>query len=463
MFNPFPTERAEKYCLELIQELESGSQSVKAFKDFTGMFGVLVAKDSLGNEKVLRAFSGQCSSRWNVDGFVPALVDQAEYDKAVLGNDKEIHLLSEAPAGESLDEKKLRDKKRISLCNDTLKKIYSLYRFTTSRGKDSCFNFIQQKIKFNSGAKEEKLFPTGTGDCCAPKLLSYAFKNNLTPVSMTEFYWGKPNTHFEPKKFYPPCDEKCGLILPEILGLRILYRDENIIVVNKPSGLLAVPGRGEDKQDCIVNRVKKLFPDCIEQPSVHRLDMDTSGLMVLAFNAESHRTLSMQFEKGEVQKKYIAVIDGTLGAKINFVNENAERLSPPAENFSPDNPGTVKPSDSSGELKLKFRLDVDNRPHQIYDPVYGKEGITQWKKIRVWKMNGRNVTSVEFIPLTGRTHQLRLAASSRLGFGIPIVGDNLYGHQEKDERLLLHSTYLCFTHPVTGKRMEFFSEPDFKY
>ena len=462
MFPPFPTQLAEKYSHQLMEQLKSGGP----LSDFNGMFGILVCKKDVkcgktsdsgdadsedaglknlegaffdGEYIVLRAFSGQYNSKWNYEGFVPALVNQDEYDKAVSVNDRMIHELSSAPEGESKEEKKERDKKRLELCNDSLSKIYSLYKFTCADKIVSDFSIIQHKIMYEAYQKKEKLFPTGTGECCEPKLLSYAFSKNLIPVSMTEFYWGKPNLRCEQGKFYPPCDEKCSLILPEILGLKILYRDDDIIVVNKPSGLLAVPGRGEDKQDCIVSRVRRLFPDTIEQPSVHRLDMDTSGLMVLAFTAESQRALSMQFEQGKVQKKYIAVLDGAL---VKLGGRNC-----------PDH----------GRFELKFRLDVDNRPHQIYDEEFGKLGITEWKRLRIWKLHDRDVTSIEFIPHTGRTHQLRLASSDPHGFGIPIVGDNLYGTQEEGQRLLLHSTYISFEHPVTGKRLEFTCEPEFRY
>lgn len=490
MFNPFPEEPAKTYAFSFMNELESKN----LMADFTGMFGILVCRkksenqnpceepiegssaydeknagnenstgneSSTGNEQVvLKAFSGQYKSRWNYEGFVNALVDQKLYDKAVEGNDREIHRLSESPEGESPEQKQLRDEKRLALCNETLEKIYSLYNFTCFDGVTRNFDYLKEQVRYNSNLVEAKLLPTGTGDCCAPKLLSYAFSHNLEPVSLVEFYWGKPNSHFENKKFYPPCDEKCGLILPEILGLKILYRDEDIIVVNKPSGLLAVPGRGPDKQDCIVNRIKNLFPDCIEQPSAHRLDMDTSGLLVLGFTTEAQRSLSIQFQNGEVEKKYIAVIDGVLGVKCNFENHAAEKLSPKGlKDLNPQ----ITPETNEGKIELKCRLDIENRPHQIYDEVYGKNGITLWKKIRIWKMNGRNVTSIEFNPQTGRTHQLRLAAASCIGFGIPIVGDNLYGHQEEGQRLLLHSSYLSFKHPVTGEKMEFFCEPDFKY
>ena len=494
MFPPFPTELAEKYSHQLISQLENGAP----LNDFNGMFGILVCTQSsssggfqtgksaeddnaageksngevrdeapgeftteeIGDLVVLRAFSGQYKSRWNYDGFVPALVEQDSYDRAVAGNDKEIHELSVAPQDETLEQKTERDKKRIALCNETLSKIYSLYSFTCFDGVARDFDYLQKSIQFESGAEKEKLLPTGTGDCAGPKLLSYAFSHGLKPLSLVEFYWGKPNTHLEHKKFYPPCDQKCRFILPAILGLEILYRDEDIIVVNKPSGLLAVPGRGPDRQDCIVSRLRRLFPETIEQPSVHRLDMDTSGLMVLAFNAQAQRTLSIEFQNGSVQKKYIAVLDGAMVR----LGEKAGQDGAIAEFSGAGNKdGTLTGSVDEGRLELPFRLDVDNRPHQIYDPVNGKTGITLWRRLRIWKYKGRDVTSVEFTPLTGRTHQLRLASSDPHGFGLPIVGDNLYGHQDNGQRLLLHSTYISFTHPGTGARLEFTSDPPFKY
>jgi len=474
MFPPFPTELAEKYSHQLMLQLKSGGP----LSDFAGMFGILIcARDDLKktdakddcmqtafeNEYVvLRAFSGQYNSKWNYEGFVPALVEQNQYDKIVAVNDRRIHELSVVPEDETQEEKQNRDAERLRLCNETLSKIYSLYKFTCADGKVRDFDYLQKEIKFQSGTEKEKLLPTGTGDCCAPKLLSYAFSKNLIPVSMTEFYWGKPNLRCVQGKFYPPCDEKCRLILPSILGLEILYRDDDIIVVNKPSGLLAVPGRGDDKQDCLVSRVRRLFPDTIEQPSVHRLDMDTSGLMVLAFTAESQRSLSMQFEQGKVNKKYIAVLDGALVKMGEKAGQDGALVQ-----FGDPRNQDDEVSDASfvneGRLELKFRLDVDNRPHQIYDPLYGKAGITFWRRLRIWKYKNRNVTSVEFIPHTGRTHQLRLASSDPHGFGLPIVGDNLYGHQDEGQRLLLHSSYLSFEHPVTGRRMEFTCEPEFMY
>ncbi len=197
-------------------------------------------------------------------------------------------------------------------------------------------------------------------------------------------------------------------------------------MVNKPGGLLAVPGRGPDKQDCVVNRVKDRFPDCIEQPTVHRLDMYTSGIMLLARSKEAHRLLSMQFEQRKVKKEYIALLDGIV-------------------------------EEQQGTVKLAFRLDPENRPRQVYDPVRGKTGISHWIKIEESKAQ----TRVLFSPLTGRTHQLRLHSAHHLGIGVPIVGDSLYGHGKEGDTMFLHASSLSFLHPFSGERLEFSSQPDF--
>ena len=249
-------------------------------------------------------------------------------------------------------------------------------------------------------------------------------------------------------KSYAPCHERCGYILPEILGLEILYRDEHIVVINKSSGLLSIPGRTEDKQDCVTSRLKNLFPNCIEQPSVHRLDMETSGLLVLALTKEAHRDLSIQFQEGNVKKEYIAILDGVLQkAKGDNAPKNGEK---------------------KGHVELKFRVDLENRPHQIYDEEYGKLGITDWELLDVFSMKTsmegekHPVTKVLFKPVTGRTHQLRLVSADSHGFGLPIVGDTLYGICRPGERLLLHSCKLEFNHPQTKERMCFYCPENFE-
>lgn len=208
--------------------------------------------------------------------------------------------------------------------------------------------------------------------------------------------------------------------------LTVLHTDPAFVIVEKPGGLLSVPGRDLNNQDCVVKRIRTMFPVCIEQPAVHRLDMFTSGLMVLALTREAHRHLSRQFQERLVDKRYIALLDGIVDRE-------------------------------SGIITLSFRLDPQNRPYQIYDPVQGKTGITIWKKIGV--QEGK--TRVEFTPLTGRTHQLRLHAAHALGLGCPIVGDRLYGRGHEGDMMLLHASTLSFLHPSTDKRIVFSSPAPF--
>jgi tRNA pseudouridine32 synthase/23S rRNA pseudouridine746 synthase len=210
------------------------------------------------------------------------------------------------------------------------------------------------------------------------------------------------------------------------INMNIVYEDTELIIVDKPSGLLSVPGRGSDKQDCVVNRTKLLFPGIIDQPAVHRLDMYTSGLMILAKTEDTHKHLSQQFERRCVKKKYIALLEGSIEA-------------------------------DKGEIRLAFRLDPDNRPYQVYDPVQGKLGITRWKRLK----KGEYRTRIEFTPITGRTHQLRLHAAHPKGLGAPIVGDQLYGNGRQSDRMLLHAFQLQFHHPKNGNVMRYESEAPF--
>ncbi len=209
-------------------------------------------------------------------------------------------------------------------------------------------------------------------------------------------------------------------------ALDIVYQDSCVLVVNKPADILAVPGKGPDKQDCVVSRARLLFPEMIEQPAVHRLDQQTSGLMVLALQASAHQNLSRQFQNRLVVKRYVAIVERVIKTE-------------------------------SGRIILPFRLDPDNRPHQIYDPVNGKEAITLWRKIS----SDTNRTRIDFTPLTGRTHQLRVHSAHPLGLDAPIVGDRLYGNGKEGDAMLLHARYLSFNHPADDRIVEFHSAPPF--
>jgi len=413
------------------------------------MFGVLECADTNGNIVVLRAFSCQYDGEWLIDGWVPPILDPKQFYDLIAEPDKQINIRTRAlKTMEKSDPeyKKLSDERK-TLSQQLMKDIHALYHLTNFRGE------TRPLTEILSGN-----IPTGVGECCAPKLLNYAALNGLKPLGLSEFYWGKENKSGTRKhgEFYPACAEKCQPILGFMLcgkeernngimeqwnddvplptstippfhhSLEIVHKDDEFVVIIKPSGLLAVPGKGEENQDCVVARIKALYPNCIEQPAVHRLDMDTSGLMVLALTADMHRELSLQFHDRKTEKHYIALLDGEV-------------------------------TGDEGTIELPFRLDVDNRPHQIYDPVNGKTGITHWKVLST----SNKKTRVEFIPVTGRTHQLRVHAASEHGLGIPISGDRLYGSGTAPGQLKLHASFLGFTHPRTGKKMEFRSQPSF--
>ena len=460
MFSPFPQESARHYCNKLISLIEKGDvllkQSGRVSEERKGqgvMIGALVCwektpEDSQekgirivlyavsGNNKQLAAVSHLENLFSEKSVFVPSIVSSEEIDKALEENDLQIHKLTDEINKLTLVNKDSPERQnlineRTFLTDVSLRNVFSLYDFTRFDGKKISLDQIIHK-------HNNHLPPTGTGDCCAPKLLSYAFTHGLEPVSMDEVYYGRDTANKINGLSYAPCDERCGYILPEILGLEILYRDHDLLIVNKESGLLSVPGRGEEKQDCVEARVRRLFPEVPIQPAVHRLDMETSGILILALNPETHCAMNELFASGQVQKKYIALLDGILRGK------------------------------PEGRTELPFRLDVENRPRQIYDAENGKLGITVWKKLGVekleWAGDTKQVTRIEFSPLTGRTHQLRLASSCPEelgGLGLPIVGDSLYGVCEKGQRLMLHAAEITFRHPTSGQIMHIVSQPAF--
>ena len=284
--------------------------------------------------------------------------------------------------------------------------------------------------------------PAAAGECAAPKLLQYAFQNDLEPICMAEFWWGdSPKSEVRKHgQFYPACTGKCEPILGHMLQgielnenlllkqnsiveeLEILYQDDDLVVINKPEEFLSVPGI--EIKDSVYLRIKHQFPLATGPIIVHRLDMSTSGILVLALNKESHKILQQQFIKRKVHKRYIALLDG---------------------NIEHDN----------GFIDLPLRVDLDDRPRQMVCYEYGKTAQTKYEVI----LRKDNKTLVYFYPITGRTHQLRMHASHRLGLNAPIIGDDLYG--KKANRLHLHAESLEFTHPKTKELMKFQVEPNF--
>ncbi len=275
--------------------------------------------------------------------------------------------------------------------------------------------------------------PSGAGECAAPKLFQYAFKNNLRPVALAEFWWGQsPRTEIRKHGFYyPSCKGKCEPILGHMLkgmqmdpdpveryfekrtSVPVVYDDEVLVVVNKPEGVLSVPGKDHD--DSVYMQMKERYPEATGPLSVHRLDMATSGLLLIAKTKEAHKNLQLQFEKKTIKKRYVAVLQGVI-------------------------------LDASGTIDLPLVFDYDNRPRQKVCFDDGKKATTRWEVIS--RQGG--LTRVYFYPITGRTHQLRVHAAHTLGLNTPIVGDRLYGNRAN--RLHLHAETIEFTHPVTGER-----------
>ncbi len=283
--------------------------------------------------------------------------------------------------------------------------------------------------------------PTGTGECCAPKLLHLAAHLGMTPLAMAEFWWG-PGLADESKEhgqFYGACTERCQPImgfllsgldsvtlpaLQEDLKMKILFQDEHMVVVSKPSGLLSVPGRYLSGQDSVVSRIRSLFPSVSGPVVVHRLDQETSGVLVVACHAEAHRSLTAQFRERTVCKQYQALLEGEV-------------------------------EEEEGEIELPLAPDPERSPLQKVDGDNGKPSLTRYQVLE--RSNER--TRVCFEPVTGRTHQLRVHALK--GLMAPIVGDSLYGTPLPDGRLCLHAFSLQLRHPETGEVLLFESPPPF--
>ncbi len=313
--------------------------------------------------------------------------------------------------------------------------LFKQFRMLNARGeeRDLC-NLFKDTV--------QKTPPAGAGECAAPKLLQYAYRNGWQPLAMAEFWWGdSPKNEIRRHGYYyPACKGKCGPILKHMLQglhveenpletdmhrgteLEIMYEDEWLSVVNKPAGMLSVPGKSDI--DSVYGRVRRMYPEATGPMIVHRLDMATSGLILIAKTKEVHQNLQAQFKNRTVCKRYVAWLDGIVEKK-------------------------------EGHIELPLRPDPEDRPRQVGDAVHGKPAVTDYTVLHY--DSGR--TFISFIPKTGRTHQLRVHSAHPLGLNAPIVGDELYGR--KADRLYLHAEYLGFIHPVSGVYMEIEKESGF--
>jgi len=328
----------------------------------------------------------------------------------------------------------LKDKRK-KLSISLQHKLFDHYRFLNQMGEEKNLRELFQDTS-------QHIPPAGAGECAAPKLLHYAFKNGLKPLAMAEFWWGvSPKSEIrQHRNFYPACQGKCQPILAHMLqGIKldenpllnnpsegkiidIVYEDEDMLVINKPAEFLSVPGK--NIEDSVYLRMKQLYPQATGPLIVHRLDMSTSGLMVIALNKDVHKNLQKQFINRTVKKRYIALLDGLL-------------------------------IEGMGLIDLPLRVDLNDRPRQLVCYQYGKVAKTKWKVIEL----ASNQTKVYFYPITGRTHQLRVHAAHIKGLNAPIVGDDLYGM--KSNRMYLHAETLEINHPITKERMQFQVNADF--
>ena len=391
-------------------------------------------------------------------------------------------------------------RKRKQMSDELQRWLFSAYRMLNAKGEERDLIDIFREYT-------HAMPPAGAGDCCAPKLLQYAYLHHLRPVCMAEFWWGESPTseirhHLH---YYPACRSKCLPILTHMLkGLdvapnplaqkrhtvepRVLYADEYIMVVDKPAGMLSVPGKAESVRsefsDSANISVEEYFANLqlptnsqftTEQFTIgeadnsklkiqnskflkaaHRLDMDTSGLLVLARTEEAYVELQRQFASRETMKRYEAVLSGvpTQNSKLKTQNSSAQ------------------PSGCLEAISLPLIADINDRPRQRVDMEHGKPALTLYNIVEVRAVDANTAvayttkkvdkgrTLIHLYPKTGRTHQLRVHCAHPLGLACPILGDPLYGIERAD-RMYLHAAELTFRHPVTGEPMHFLSPSGF--
>ncbi len=494
-------------ALRAIEELRRDVARFPELATDGKMFGVLVVQAPDGRAGYLRAFSGMLGGTWFVDGYAPPAfeyelretfwpageAEMAAFDaelvaidariaplrrelevleatlrvelselterlaanrearhqaRATAADATELHALNQLSRADGAEKKRLMaaqhaartplataltsladerraiEKRKAARSRELLIAIHDTYRFANARGELRSLRDI-----FHPAEP-----PGGAGDCAAPKLLAHAYRERLQPIAFAEVWCGAPSPTGDRHDgvLYPACRGKCGPILSHALGglasdplpvfgsivgpdePRIVFEDDWLIVVDKPVGLLSVPGRGEALADCVQARLRVHHPELLV---AHRLDLDTSGLIIAAKDQATYGALQRQFEERRIEKRYIAWVSRELAT-------------------------------GEGAIELALRVDIDDRPRQIVDPVHGKPAITAWRALE--RRDGR--TRVALFPRTGRTHQLRVHAAHPLGLDAPIVGDRLYSRVAHDEpRLLLHAEALTLTHPHTGE------------
>lgn len=391
-------------------------------------------KEAKDKRELLRK-TGQLDAKEEADLIRESQFQKAEYKRLERSwKDKIASLQVEAGNWEKqIQELKAERKVRSAALQQQL---FEQFRILNYRGEAiTLCDIFEQTV--------HKTPPAGAGECAAPKLLQQAYLHHWKPIAMAEFWWGNSpkNEVRHHGYYYPACKGKCEPILRHMLQgleveanpmqqeaergnekLNIVYEDQWLLIINKPAGMLSVPGK--ERQTSIYDLARKAYPEAEGPMIVHRLDMATSGLLIIAKDKKTHQHLQAQFKNRSIRKKYIALLDGIV----------------------PEDEGTIE---------LPLCPNPLDRPRQMVDTQYGKPAITYYQVLE----RTDKYTRIAFYPHTGRTHQLRVHAAHPSGLHCPIIGDELYG--KKDKRLYLHAESIEFTHPVNGQSMCITEKADF--
>ena len=391
-------------------------------------------KEAKDKRELLRK-TGQLNAKEEADLIRESQFQKAEYKRLERSwKDKIASLQVEAGNWEKqIQELKAERKVRSAALQQQL---FEQFRMLNYRGEVKTLRDIFEQTV-------HKTPPAGAGECAAPKMLQQAYLHHWKPIAMAEFWWGNSpkNEIRHHGYYYPACKGKCEPILRHMLQgleveanpmqqeaeqgnekLNIVYEDQWLLIINKPAGMLSVPGK--ERQTSIYDLARKAYPEADGPMIVHRLDMATSGLLIIAKDKKTHQHLQAQFKNRSIRKKYIALLDGVV----------------------PEDEGTIE---------LPLCLNPLDRPRQMVDTQYGKPAITYYQVLE----RTDKYTRIAFYPHTGRTHQLRVHAAHPSGLHCPIIGDELYG--KKDKRLYLHAESIEFTHPVNGQYMCITKKADF--
>ena len=428
-------EDIKPWCRQLLQNEKSGK-----------MFGVMIVEKD-GTRNYLAAFSGMIGGTYLHDGFVPPVYNLQQEGSYFKQEEANITALNHRIAnGEDSSELRAERKRRSVALQ---KWLFEQFNLLNAEGETANLptlfetqpQILNAEEYFNGKRQSASVsrIPSGSGECCAPKLLQYAYKHGLHPVCMAEFWLG-PSPKDELRidgQYYPACQSKCKPILQFMLrGLQVeenpmlatareqakrveyIYEDEDLAVVYKPAGLPSTPGK--DDFVSLLDIVRRRYPQAM---NVHRLDMDTSGIIIFALNEEAYKQLQEQFIRQAVRKTYVAILE----------HELAE--------------GTAH----EGTISLPILPNPFDRPRQMVSHEHGRRAVTNYRM--------ESGTRVIFHPQTGRTHQLRVHAAHQEGLGVPIKGDVLYGMAS--DRLYLHAERIEIKHPRTGAGMQFERKADF--